>query len=114
MLCRRKLSGDHPRELSDFLAQLLVIPSIYKKFKLIFHNFKLYMYIAGITSDPAKKSENPRRGSPDDFRWHKIAGPHGMYFFVHLVNYIRCIFLLVFFQSTHLCMDQRFEHFYAL
>ena len=25
-----------------------------------------------------------------------------------------CIFLLGFFQSTYLCMDQRFEHFFVL
>jgi hypothetical protein len=38
--------------------------------------------MAGITSDLAKKSGDPPRGfsggSPDDFRWDNIAGPHGI------------------------------------
>ena len=37
--------------------------------------------MAGITSDLAKESGNLLRGvsggSLDDFRWDKIAGPHG-------------------------------------
>ena len=45
--------------------------------------------MAGITSDLAKKSGDPPRGSPDDFRRDNVAGPHGislstsMYYFVN-------------------------------
>ena len=85
MLSRWKLSGDHPETTRgwspDFLAKPRVIPAVYT-LNLWAINLN-FVYMAGITSDLAKKSghhpETTSRWSLNDFRLDNIAGPHGTY-----------------------------------
>ena len=78
------LSGDPPETLRrgspDFLAQSLVIPAIYTKFKLITHKFKLEFCIYGWNYQWLRQKirRPPAGGSPDDFRRDNIAGPHSI------------------------------------
>ena len=71
--------GGSPGGLRIFWLKSLANPD--KIFKKIF--FCIFLKIlSGFASDLAKKSGDPPRGvsggSPDDFRWDNIDGPHGM------------------------------------
>ena len=59
----------------DILAKSLANPD---KIFNFFFSFLLKI-LSGFASDLAKKSEDPRGGSPDNFRRDNIAGPHGKY-----------------------------------
>ena len=91
MLSRRKLSGDPPETLRggsprgvsaggspDILAK--ITGKSRQNFQKNFFSFFLKI-LSGFASYLAKKSVDPRGGSPggspDDFRWDNIASSHG-------------------------------------